>query len=546
MEGKAYVGYRTTKEGKIKQDVQREERRQGVTCNSKMCEKSKLRECNMINEEERKAIFREFWDKMSWDQRRIYIAGLVDSIPRKRPSSGESRRKGTLVYHLQVNDTRKQVCKKMFLNTFGTKEWTVRYWKEQTSDKGITPNSENRHPVAKNEKRNKHFVREFLEILPKLPSHYCRKMSTKLYLEPGIQSVSQLYELYKERCKEESQGSISRQTFDSILSDMNIALFRPKKDECDICVGYRTGNINEQDYQRHVSMKEKAREEKTKDKKEAESGNCRVYTMDLQAVKVAPFLQASALYYKTKLAVHNFTMYELANHDVTCYWFDESEAELVASTFSSCIIDTLINTAKESNVPIILYSDGCTYQNRNAVLSNALLRFAMDTGITVFQKILEKGHTQMECDSVHSAIECKLKSREITLPSQYATVTREARKKPRPYKALYLDHSFFTDYSDKRLWMYDSIRPGRKLNDPTVTDLRVIKYDPKGVIFYKLDFTDDFKELPRRPKIVKEKEFPRLYMERLKIKKSKWEHLQQLKKVLPHDCHQFYDNIPYL
>lgn len=546
MEGKAYVGYRRTKEGKVKQDVQREERKQGATCKSKMCEKSKLRECNIIKEEERKAIFREFWEEMSWDQRRVYITGLVDSILRKRPSSGESRRKGTLVYHLQVNGTRKQVCKKMFLNTLGIKDWTVRYWKEQSSDKGITPSTENRHPEAKKYKRDKNFVREFLENLPKLPSHYCRQMSTKLYLEPGIQSVSQLYDLYKEKCKEENKETVSRYTFDNILSDMNIGLFRPKKDECDLCVGYRTGNINEQDYQKHVSMKQKARDEKAKDKKEAESGLCRVFTMDLQAVKVAPFLQASAVYYKTKLAVHNFTMYELATHDVTCYWFDESEAELVASTFSTCVIDKLKEVAKDSNVPIFLYSDGCTYQNRNAVLSNALLRFAMDTGVTILQKFLEKGHTQMECDSVHSAIECRLKSREISLPSEYATVTREARKKPFPYKALYLDHSFFTNYSDKRLWIYDSIRPGRKVNDPTVIDLRVIKYDPNGIIYYKLDFTEDFQELPTRPKTVKYEEFPRLYNERLKIKKTKWEHLQQLKKVLPHDCHLFYDNIPYL
>ena len=43
MEGKAYVGYRKTKEDKVKQDVQREERKQVATCKSKMCAKLKLR-----------------------------------------------------------------------------------------------------------------------------------------------------------------------------------------------------------------------------------------------------------------------------------------------------------------------------------------------------------------------------------------------------------------------------------------------------------------------------------------------------------------------
>ena len=45
-----------------------------------------------------------------------------------------------------------------------------------------------------------------------------------------------------------------------------------------------------------------------------------------------------------------------------------------------------------------LFSDGCGYQNRNVVLSNALLEFAKHRNITVIQKILECGHTQMVVD----------------------------------------------------------------------------------------------------------------------------------------------------
>jgi len=48
----------------------------------------------------------------------------------------------------------------------------------------------------------------------------------------------------------------------------------------------------------------------------AEEGQCHVLTMDVQAVQLLPHLQASALYFKQKLAVHNFTLYNLANDDV--------------------------------------------------------------------------------------------------------------------------------------------------------------------------------------------------------------------------------------
>lgn len=46
--------------------------------------------------------------------------------------------------------------------------------------------------------------------------------------------------------------------------------------------------------------------------------------------------------------------------------------------------------------------------------------------------------------------------------------------------------------------MYESIRPGRYVNDPTVTDLRVLQYNPCGVIKYKIKFDDEFQDLPRR------------------------------------------------
>lgn len=71
--------------------------------------------------------------------------------------------------------------------------------------------------------------------------------------------------------------------------------------------------------------------------------------------------------------------------------------------------------------------------------SNTLLLLAMEKNVTITQKYLEKGHTQMEVDSVHSVIERKLKNVEIFLPSQYASITKEARREP--------DYTYFKDYS---------------------------------------------------------------------------------------------------
>lgn len=125
--------------------------------------------------------------------------------------------------------------------------------------------------------------------------------------------------------------------------------------------------------------------------------------MDVQAVKVASFVKASSMYYNTKLAVHNFTMYNLATQEAVCCLCDETKSDVVASTFASCVVDTLTKQLKDRILPVILYSDGCNYQNRNVVMANALLSLAINTDVTITQTVLEKGHTQMECDSVHSS-----------------------------------------------------------------------------------------------------------------------------------------------
>ncbi|CAG5021517.1 unnamed protein product [Parnassius apollo] len=131
-------------------------------------------------------------------------------------------------------------------------------------------------------------------------------------------------------------------------------------------------------------------------------------------------------------------------------------------------------------------------------MANALLNFSMFHGVFIYQKHLDVGRTQMEVDSVHACIEIKLKNKEIKLPSDYVSTTREARKNPSPYEAIELTYDLFKDYT--KPLRYNSIRPGQTKNDPMVTDIKVIKYDPLGLIWVKLDFTKDWMDLSHRPK----------------------------------------------
>lgn len=100
---------------------------------------------------------------------------------------------------------------------------------------------------------------------------------------------------------------------------------------------------------------------------------------------------------------------------------------------------------------------------------------------------------------------------------------------------------FFKDFSE--INFYSSIRPGNRVGDPVVTDIRVLMYTPSGEIKYKLHYGDEPLDLPRRSRnsSVGNRTISPLYMCPCPIKASKFRHLQELKDVIPRDFHQFYD-----
>jgi len=334
--------------------------------------------------------------------------------------------------------------------------------------------------------------------------------------------------------------------FDMALEENNISLFKPKKDACDLCTAFDTGNISIEEKELHVLKKKEAREEKEIDK---ESVN-EVFTMDLQSVLLCPKSNVSSQYYKTKLIVHNFTIYDLKRKKGYCFLWNEAEGGLTSNEFSTIIIHFLqkfiIDAAKQQGVNIILYSDGCTYQNRNTTLSNALLNLSILSGVTIIQKYLLRGHTQMEVDSMHSTIERKVRNKKINIPADYVTICKTACTKE-PYYVEYLTFDFFKSFS--KILFFKSIRPGNKKGDPVVTEIKCLMYKSDKTVFYKLRFSENWATLPLARNSSKQgpinfDTLPQLLTERIKIKKEKFEHLQQLKMSMEKDYHSFYDNLP--
>ncbi|KAL5237055.1 hypothetical protein ACI65C_004465 [Semiaphis heraclei] len=275
LKGESYIGYRRKEKDNtfnILHDTPREGRNLGPPCQSKVCEKWKTRFCLDIKNEERLDIFKNFWSMTSWREKQIFVLSLVEKvIPKQRTTeSATSRRNGSYFYYLKIGNDKLGVCKQMFLSTLGIKENTLRYWLEYKNQYGSQApryyvreevgiedeeiyslvNETNKHITGNSRRAIKHknnYLNTFFDKLPKLPSHYCRKSSRKLYLQTEIKSITQLYNIYFSECKTDNEKPLCRKAFDNIFFQKNLSIFSPKKDQCDKCCQYNLKNLPEEE-----------------------------------------------------------------------------------------------------------------------------------------------------------------------------------------------------------------------------------------------------------------------------------------------------------
>ncbi|KAF6205544.1 hypothetical protein GE061_019717 [Apolygus lucorum] len=130
--GEAYLGYhrkRSTGNGFVNrmiQDNPKNPKVMGPPSDSVKCKKWATRSCETVSETDRHKLFTSFWKDMSWDSKKMFICSLADikqtnisTVKERVVEATTSRRHSTLAYYLQIGNRKVQVCKKMFLQTFG-------------------------------------------------------------------------------------------------------------------------------------------------------------------------------------------------------------------------------------------------------------------------------------------------------------------------------------------------------------------------------------------------------------------------------------------
>lgn len=80
-----------------------------------------------------------------------------------------------------------------------------------------------------------------------------------MYLVPVFSTFPSLYREYQTYCGEHGHEPASDCTLRTVFKQMNLNLFKPKKDQCDVCVQYEEGNKDKEAYEKHIKLKHMAR-----------------------------------------------------------------------------------------------------------------------------------------------------------------------------------------------------------------------------------------------------------------------------------------------
>lgn len=140
----------------------------------------------------------------------------------------------------------------------------------------------------------------------------------------------------------------------------------------------------------------------------------------------------------------------------------------------------------------------------------------------------------------------KLRCTVVCMPYHFVQKTQEARIQGPPYRAVYLEHGFFRDYSVEQKMIYPSIRPGNTKGEPVVLDLRWIQYEPHGEIKSKCAYDVELQSLPRRPRLKKDHTFPQLFAAMRPLTYDQDVDLFYLAETLmPNDCLLYYKALPH-
>jgi len=230
-------------------------------------------------------------------------------------------------------------------------------------------------------------VRQHIESIPALDSHYRRENTNKQYFEDCTLNITKIYQLYLDWIPP-GTSPVKDWKYRQIFNhEYNYGFSPPKNDICDVCSLFKArqtaGDVTEEyelEFERHHHEKIAIKSDRDKDRLVSDSV---VLCFDLENVFSMPQCGVSSFFYKQKLTGYNLTAHAMlrTNNVVTkryyCAIWHEDQAGRGGNEIASALVVILKHAAIDFSGcnTFVTWSDSCVPQNRNQMMSFAIQNF---------------------------------------------------------------------------------------------------------------------------------------------------------------------------
>lgn len=192
-----------------------------------------------FSEEERKQLFTLYWGLGDIEKQRQYICNCMAIVePRYRYvriGGTKGPRQPNNAFYFKKGDNQVRVCKRFFMNTLDINDrpiMTVLKKREKLANQILEPDQRGKHDKHKKLDPNlKAGVKQFIDKIPKIESHYTRRNTSKTYIE-GSKTIKSIYDDYVKQCKEKMSRFAPTYLSTDVLRRTSISLFSSQKKIC--------------------------------------------------------------------------------------------------------------------------------------------------------------------------------------------------------------------------------------------------------------------------------------------------------------------------
>lgn len=415
------------------------------------CSNCRLKCYERLTDQLRETFFDKFYQlgsaRLKWE----FILNYTRTIGTKKFNENSRRQYSRQFFigtgvHTHGSEEMEKVCKTMFLSTLAISDSMIRKAHDKILNKDgiLHDNLRGGHvrKVSDLRREQRNMVHEHINSFPKVDSHYSRENCVKQFLDSEL-SVAKMYSMYVQYIPDPTFMVTERLYRDIFNTDFNLSFHTLKKDACDKCIQYQYASPQRKielqaTYQSHLVRKDRARSIKNQfieEGKKTSEKLCAIF--DYEKGITLPRAEASSFYYKRKLTVHNFTIYDTTSKVAFNFVYDESLTGSGPNEVCSSLFKFIESNHKLGVRQFYFISDNCPGQNHNMFLFGFYAFCSAFFNIDIEHLFLVRGHTQSEVDGVHSVIERSLKKKTLFAPVQLYDIIQTCSKK-RLYKIVKL------------------------------------------------------------------------------------------------------------